>query len=81
MKIQYADKDSYIEKCFDFIKNEVDSPEDKNILIVGCSVGRLTFQLCNKAKKCYGIDYTARYFQMATKLHEQKQLKYRSVNI
>jgi hypothetical protein len=50
-------------------------------LVVGCSVGRLPLELSKKFSTSYGIDYTARYFQMATRLHEQKWLKYRDVEI
>jgi hypothetical protein len=38
-------------------------------------------ELSNNFSTSYGIDYTARYFQMATRLHEQKWLKYREIEI
>jgi hypothetical protein len=44
-------------------------------------VGRLPLELSKKFSTSYGIDYTARYFQMATRLHEQKWLKYREIEI
>lgn len=51
------------------MKSKIDSAQTKTSLVVGCSVGRLPLQLSDKLKKSYGIDYTARYFQMATRLH------------
>lgn len=38
-------------------------------------------ELSKKFSASYGIDYTARYFQMATRLQEQKSLKYRDIEI
>lgn len=61
-------------------ENEFKVPKT-NSLVVGCSVGRLPLELSKHFDHSYGIDYTARYFQMATRLLDSKQLKYRDVDI
>ena len=81
LKTHFVEQESYIEKLVDFIKLEMDSPETKSSLVVGCSVGRLPLDLSKKLQTSYGIDYSARYFQMATRLLEQKQLKYKDLEV
>ena len=58
-----------------------ESHESERSLSVGCSVGRIPFELANHFKEPYGIDYTARFFQMATRLCENGQICYRDVEV
>lgn len=64
-----------------FLEEKEIASSDARSLVVGCSVGRLPLELSKKFSHSYGIDYTARYFQMATRLLESKHLKYRDVEI
>jgi hypothetical protein len=48
-------------------------------LSVGCSVGRLVLELSKIFKTSFGIDYTARYFQMASRLLEEHKIKYKDL--
>lgn len=81
LRIHFVDKESYIEDVLKYVSQTYPSESEKRSLVVGCSVGRLPLELSKKFSTSYGIDYTARYFQMATRLHEQKWLKYRDIEI
>jgi hypothetical protein len=50
-------------------------------LTVGCSVGRMPLELGKYFDESIGIDYTTRYFQVATKVKECGCLKYKDINI
>ncbi len=81
MRIHFVDQDSYIEDALQYVNEKYPNLSEKKSLVVGCSVGRLPLELSKKFSASYGIYYTARYFQMATRLHEQKKLKYRDIDI
>jgi hypothetical protein len=50
-------------------------------MTVGCSVGRVPLELGKTFKESIGIDYTTRYFQMSTRLKEQRMLKFKDIDI
>ena len=64
-----------------FIEENIEKDKVEKSLVVGCSVGKLPLELSKSFKESYGIDYTARYFQMATRLLETNVINYRSVEI
>jgi hypothetical protein len=70
LRIHFVDQESYIEDVLKYVSQNYPSESEKRSLVVGCSVGRLPLELSKKFSTSYGIDYTARYFQMATRLHE-----------
>jgi len=51
-------------------------PKDANILNVGCSTGRSTFELSKYAKYITGIDFSARFISVAIEIQEQGEIKY-----
>ena len=51
------------------------------VLTIGCSVGRMPLELGKIFKESIGIDYTARYFQIVTKLKEKGKLSLSSFDI
>ena len=48
---------------------------------VGCSVGRVVLEMSKYFQQSYGTDYSARFFQMATRLHDKSYLKYKDIEI
>ncbi|MEA2028999.1 MAG: SUMF1/EgtB/PvdO family nonheme iron enzyme, partial [Campylobacterota bacterium] len=51
-------------------------PKDANILNIGCSTGRSSFELSNYAKYITGIDFSARFISVAIEMQEQGAIKY-----
>ncbi len=51
-------------------------PKDANILNIGCSTGRSTFELSRHAKHITGIDFSARFILVATQMQEQGAIEY-----
>jgi len=51
-------------------------PKDANILNIGCSTGRSTFELSHGAKRITGVDFSARFVSVAAKMQEQGSIKY-----
>lgn len=48
---------------------------------MGCSVGRIVLEMSKYYLQSYGTDYSARFFQMATRLYEKGFLKYKDMEI
>ena len=67
--------------CREKVLESLENEKCDRALSVGCSVGRMPFELAKKFKESYGIDYTARYFQMATRLCESGEIRYKDVHV
>ncbi len=50
-----------------------DKPK-KRALDIGCAIGRSTFELAEKFDEVVGIDFTARFIGLATKMKEEKNI-------
>ena len=48
---------------------------------IGCSVGRVVLEMSKYFQQSYGTDYSARFFQMATRLYDKSYLKYKDIEI
>jgi len=81
LKDHYVNEDSYLNLCREIIMETLDTEECDRALSVGCSVGRMPFELAKKFKQSCGIDYTARFFQMATRLCESGSINYKDVKV
>ena len=55
--------------------------QNQKCLTVGCSVGKIVLEMSKYFAFSYGTDYSARYFQMATRLYEKGFLKYKDIEI
>lgn len=62
------------------MKKSLANPKVK-CLTVGCSVGRIVMEMSKYFDFSYGTDYSARFFQMATRLYEKNYLKYKDIEI
>lgn len=62
------------------VKNSMANQHGK-CLTVGCSVGRIVMEMSKYFSHSYGVDYSARFFQMATRLYEKGYLKYKDIEI
>lgn len=51
-------------------------PSNANILNIGCSTGRSSFELSNYAKHITGVDFSARFISVAIEMQEQGAIKY-----
>jgi len=81
LKEHFVNKDSYLNVCSDKLMEIFEDQMPERALTVGCSVGRMPFELSKKFKESYGIDYTARFFQMATILCDKGNLQYQDIDI
>lgn len=79
LKIHYKTPNSYVEKVCQIAKDL--SNKNQKCLTVGCSVGRVVLELSKHFLQSYGTDYSARFFQMATRLYEKGQLSYKGMEI
>ena len=60
---------SYIVEVVQKLKKKIGHKQkDKKVLTIGCSVGRIPMELSTLFGESVGMDYTTRYFQMATRL-------------
>ena len=82
LKHHYMNDDSYVLEVANSIKAEVGKQMNyRKALTVGCSVGRIPLQLGKYFKESIGVDYTARYFQMSSRLNDKGYLKFKDIDI
>jgi len=78
----YFDVDNFAQACADKVIERVraDSDfkqrKDINCLEVGCSVGRTSFELAHAFAQVTGIDFSARFIQVANQLKETGEIRY-----
>lgn len=80
LKIQYLTPKSYAEYVCELVGKNMRNQKSK-CLTVGCSVGRIVMEMSKYFSSSYGVDYSARFFQMATRLYEKNYLKYKDIEI
>jgi len=51
-------------------------PSNANILHIGCSTGRSSFELSSLASHITGIDFSARFISVAITMQEESEIKY-----
>lgn len=78
LRIHYLNPKSYPEKVCQMVRNFC-ADETKKCLTVGCSVGRIVLEMSKYFSSAYGTDYSARFFQMTTRLYEKGFLKYKDI--
>ncbi len=82
LKHHYQNDNSYVIELAKTIAAKVGAKaKDTKILTVGCSVGRVPLELSKVFKESIGVDYTARYFQMSSRLKEKGLLKFKDIDI
>jgi len=69
-----ANYQNYDNSDIEFISHFI--PQDANILNIGCSTGRSSFELSPFAKHITGIDFSARFISVAIEMQEQETIKY-----
>ncbi len=69
---------NYAEKAIEFAKADTDlSSKDKlKVLEVGCSVGRASFEMARHFDDVTGLDFSARFIQIANQLQTVGEIKY-----
>lgn len=69
---------TYAKVAIDAIQNDVHYANQDNlsVLEVGCSVGRASFELATHFKEVTGLDFSARFIQVANQLKESGSVRY-----
>lgn len=64
--------------AIDFISQDADfaAKDNLKVLEVGCSVGRTSFELAKKFTQVVGLDFSARFIQLANQMKETGKLLY-----
>ncbi|BCN94409.1 SAM-dependent methyltransferase [Thiomicrorhabdus immobilis] len=68
----------YAEIAINAIRQDTDfkNREDLSVLELGCSVGRGCFELAKHFSQVTGLDFSARFIQIANQLQEQGSIRY-----
>ncbi len=61
--------------CFGHLKRG----QRKRALDIGCATGRSTFELARKFDEVTGVDFSARFISLGTKLSQDKRVRYKIV--
>lgn len=69
---------AYANIAIDTVKNDTDftNKTDLSVLEVGCSVGRASFELAKHFTQVTGLDFSARFIQVANQLQENESVRY-----
>ncbi|WP_321325629.1 5-histidylcysteine sulfoxide synthase [Thiomicrorhabdus sp.] len=69
---------AYANIAIDTIKNDSDfnNKTDLSVLEVGCSVGRASFELAKHFSQVTGLDFSARFIQVANQLQDNGTIRY-----
>lgn len=69
---------AYADIAIDTIKNDSDfnKQRDLSALEIGCSVGRASFELAKFFTKVTGLDFSARFIQVANQLQDSGTIRY-----
>lgn len=69
---------AYAKQAIDAAKNDphLASKENRSVLEVGCSVGRASFELATHFDQVTGLDFSARFIQVANQLKETGSVLY-----
>jgi len=65
---------NYNNSDIEYIKSFI--PQNANILNIGCSTGRSSFELSSFASHITGIDFSARFISVAIAMQEEGEIKY-----
>lgn len=52
----------------------------KKVLNAGCKTGRMSFELARNAERVVGLDFTARFIRMATRMKEEGFIRYTHID-
>lgn len=80
LKIHYQQNGSYVHHCIRLIK-QICADKNQKFLNVGCSVGAMVLEMSKHFKKSYGTDFSARFFQMVSRILEKGMLEYKDISI
>lgn len=69
---------AYAKQAIEFAKQDQDLNNKSNlsVLEVGCSVGRASFELAQHFEDVTGLDFSARFIQIANQLQSNGEIKY-----
>ena len=67
IKTHFLEENSYIQKSIKFIRDNC-AFKDEKFIHVGCTVGRVVLELSKDFKASFGTDFSARFFQIATRM-------------
>ncbi len=67
---------NYPKQCVEIALKYMKNREKNRALDIGCAIGRSTFELAQEFKEAVGVDFTARFISVATKLKEDKNINY-----
>lgn len=69
---------AYANKAIEIAQNDVDlnAKTHKSVLEIGCSVGRASFELAKYFDDVTGLDFSARFIQIANQLQTTGEIKY-----
>ncbi len=75
-KKRYFGIKNYSKHSIKLIDSYLKDMKTTKALDIGCAIGRSSFELAKKFDKVIGVDFTARFIQLATKLKEGKSINY-----
>jgi 5-histidylcysteine sulfoxide synthase/putative 4-mercaptohistidine N1-methyltranferase len=72
--------DNYPETCVKLSLAYMKDKPKKRALDIGCAIGRSSFELAREFDEVVGLDFTARFISLATRMKEDKKIGYEIVD-
>jgi 5-histidylcysteine sulfoxide synthase/putative 4-mercaptohistidine N1-methyltranferase len=74
---EYFDIPNFPKECIKEALIYMKNKDRLKALDIGCAIGRSSFELAREFSQVVGLDYSARFIQSATRLKEDKSIKYK----